>query len=92
MFRFAQGSAKSGRLGMRDAETPRHLFVEKSLARTIGLHPFSINDKLRDRPLAGLLKDFIGGAGRGLDINFAVGNFVLVEETLGLAAIRTVKG
>jgi hypothetical protein len=65
-----------------------HLFVEEALAGDVGLDPFSIDYELWDGALAGAFHDFIGGSGRGLDVDVGVGQLVLVEEALGLAAVR----
>jgi hypothetical protein len=84
-----RGHERLHELGLRDAETFGHLLVEKSFASSIRLHPFAIDDELWDSALAGVAKDFLGGAWRLLNVNFSVGDFVLVEKTLGLAAIGT---
>lgn len=72
-----------------DTETNGHLFIEEAASGTIGLHPFAINYKLRDRPLTGVAENFLGGAGRGLDVDFFVREIVLCQEALGFAAVRT---
>src|ERR1700675_3495803 len=74
-------------LGLTNSQPFGHPVVEKALSGHIGLHPFAINHKLWDGTFAGTLKDFICRAGRALDINFFVGNVVLGQKALGLAAI-----
>ena len=66
-----------------------HFFVQKSFAGAIGLHPSPIDHELRNGALAGVTDDLVGGAGRGFNIDFGVGDVVLVEEALGGAAVRT---
>src|ERR1700733_693920 len=66
-----------------------HFLIQKSSSGAIGLDPFSVNYKLRDGPFAGFLDNFLGGSGGRLNVDFLVGNIVLGEESLGLAAIRT---
>lgn len=77
---------------LHNPESPGHFFVEKSFPRAIGLHPLAIDDELWDGPLPCLADYFVGSAGRGLNINFAVRNAVFVEEALRLSTIRTPKG
>lgn len=76
---------------MRNAQALSHFVVKKSLADAVGLDPFAIDDELRNGALAGVADNFVGGAGRGFDVDFAIADFVLVEEALGLAAIGTVE-
>jgi len=66
-----------------------HVFVEEALVRAIGLDPFSVNYKLWDGTLAGAPHDLVGGSGRGFDVDVFVGQFVLVEEALGVATVGT---
>src|SRR5260370_39285205 len=69
-----------------------HVFVEETVAGTVGLDPFSINYKLRDGALARPLDDLIGGSRSGLDVDVRVRKLVPVEKALGLPAIGTPKG
>ena len=46
-----------------DAQTLGHFFVQETFAGTVGLHPFAVNDKLRDGTLARLPDHFLGGSG-----------------------------
>ena len=66
--------------------------MKKPLARFVRLDPLSIEDKLRDRAFTRVGNDLLCGAGRLFDIDFRVGNCVLVEKTLRLAAIATPVG
>src|SRR5258708_2282152 len=75
-----------------DPQPLRHLFVEEAFARTVGLHPFSINHKLRDGALASPFHDFIGSSRSGLDVDVGVWKLVPVEEPLRLPAVGTPKG
>jgi hypothetical protein len=77
------------RLGLSDAQPLGHLVVEKSLARHIRLHPLAIDHKLRDGTLAGVLDHFFHRARRGLDVDIFVGDVVLGQKALCLAAIGT---
>jgi len=77
------------RLRLTDTESLRHFFVEKTLARTVRLHPFSVDDELRDGAFSGSLHDFVGRAGRGFDVDLLERNLVLLEKALGLAAVGT---
>jgi hypothetical protein len=79
-------------LGLAHAQAFRHFLVQKSSSGAIGLDPFSVNYKLRDGAFAGFLDNFLGSSGYCLDVDFLVGNIVLGEEALGLAAIRTPEG
>ena len=69
-----------------------HLFIKKALARSVGLHPFPVNDKLRDGTLTGLGHHFCGRAGRIFDIDFREGNLVFLQEALGQAAVGAPEG
>jgi len=61
--------------------------MEKALARPVRLDPLAINDKLRDCPFTGSAHNLFGSAGGGLDVNFFVGNTVLLQKALGHPAI-----
>ena len=65
-------------LTFRDAEQFAHLCVEKSFANAIGLHPLTVDHKLRNAAFAGIANHVIGGARRGLNIDLPVGDFVPV--------------
>jgi len=80
------------RLGIRDAQSLRHFVVEKSLPGPVGLHPLSIDDKLRDRALARVADHFLRGPRGSLDVDLFEGDVVLGEKALGLAAVRAPKG
>ena len=79
------------RLGFLDVQSLRHFVVEKSLAGAVGLYPFSIDDKLRNRALARAPHHFLRGTGGSLDIDLFEWNFVLGEKALGLATVRAPK-
>ena len=53
----------------------------------VRLDPLSIEDELRDGPLAHMLDDFCGGAGVGLNVDFGIGDPVFLKEAFGFAAI-----
>jgi hypothetical protein len=80
-------SSRKWTLRLANSEAFGHLVVEKAVPRHVGLHPFAVDHKLRDGTLAGTLEDFIRRARRVLDINFFIGNIVLGQKSLGLAAI-----
>jgi len=69
-----------------------HFVVAEALARHVGLHPLAIDHELRDGALAGVFDDFIYGTRRGFDVYNFVGNVVLVEKTLSLAAVGAPRG
>ena len=69
-----------------------HLLVQKALARAVRLHPFAINDKLRDGALAGAGDHLVRGAGRGFDINIFEWDVMSLQKALGDAAVRTPEG
>jgi hypothetical protein len=73
--------------GEFNAQAACHLFVEEAFVRIVGLDPFTVDDELWDSPLASPSNDFIGGARGRLDIDFFVGDVVLREKALRLAAI-----
>ena len=77
---------------MSDAEEFGHLFVEEALAGFVGLDPFAVEDELGDGSLAGVGDDEVGGAGGGFDVDFAEGDVVGGEETLGFAAVPAPEG
>jgi hypothetical protein len=64
-----------------------HLFVQETMAWTIGLNPFAIDYELRDGTLAHVPDQLFCGSGSGFDIDLAIRDLVLVEESFGLAAI-----
>jgi len=75
-----------------DAEAIGHFLIEEAATGAVGLHPFAIDDELRDGALADVAKDLFGGAGCFFDVNFGVGNAVLFEEALGFAAVAAPDG
>jgi hypothetical protein len=75
-----------------DAEEFGHFVVEEALAGFVGLDPFAVEDKLGDAAFAGLGDDGVGGSGDAFDVDFGVGDFVLGEEALGLAAVAAPVG
>ena len=78
--------------GFADSEAFGHLFVEEASTRPVGLHPLPVDHELRDGSFAGALDDFLGGAGRRLDVDLFIANVVLGQKTFGFAAIGTPKG
>jgi hypothetical protein len=79
-------------LSLREAEACRHFLVEKTFTGAVGLEPFAVDDELWDGALAGAADDFLGGAGSGFDVDLLVGDLMLVEETLGDAAVGAPEG
>src|SRR5947209_20588867 len=77
---------------LRQAQAFRGFLVQEPFSRTVGLEPFAVDDKLRDGALAGAADDFLGGAGSGFDVDLLVGDLMLVEETLGDAAVGAPEG
>ena len=74
-----------------DPKQFRHFVVQKTLARAVGLYPFTIDYKLRNGPFAGPAYNLFRGSRRGLNINFPVRNAVLLEKALGHPAVRAPK-
>ncbi|SRR5258708_29766638 len=72
-----------------DSQPFRHFLVKKSAPGHVGLHPFAIDHELRDSALAGVLYDFSRRTWSALDVDLLIGNVVLREKTLRLAAIGT---
>ncbi len=62
------------------------------MAGAIGLHPFAVDDELRDGALAGAFHHFLGRAGSRFDIDFFELDVVLGQEALGFAAVGTPEG
>ena len=87
-IRFRMGLLIFVLLQLRDSEALRHFVVKKASAGNVRLHPFAIDDKLRDGALAGALENLLGCARSGLHVDLFIGNVVLGQEALGLAAIR----
>src|SRR5215469_9256680 len=75
------------RLASLDAQAFGHFFVEESLARTIRLYPFAIDNKLRNGALAGVADDFFGGSGGEFDIDLVIGDVMLGQKTFGFTTI-----
>ena len=86
------GGATKFVLRLFDAETPSHFFVQKSFARTIRLHPLTINNKLWNSPLARVFDHLLGSSRSVLDIDFRESEVVLLQKTFSLAAIGTPEG
>ena len=76
------------RLGLPDSKPPGHFVVKETFSRGIGLHPFAVNNELRDGAFARACDDFIRRARRSLDIDLCVSNVVFGQKALGFAAIR----
>jgi hypothetical protein len=72
-----------------DAQTLGHLVVQESFSRAVRLNPLSVDHKLWNGPFARALHNFFGRTGNGFDIDFLIRNIVLLQESFGLAAIRT---
>jgi len=70
-----------------NAQAGGHLLVEESFARTIGLHPFAIDHKLRNGTLAGVADDFFGRSRRGFDVDLFIGDVVFGQKTFGFTTI-----
>jgi hypothetical protein len=79
-------------LGFLDPQALGHFLVQEPFSLPVGLHPFAVNDELRDGSLARPLDHFVGGAGRAFDIDLVEGDVVLFEKALGFAAVRAPKG
>ena len=75
-----------------DLQQSTHLLEQETLARSIRLHPLSIDHKLGDCPLTDVLYDFIGGARRLLYVNLGVRDIVLLQEAFSSAAIAAPRG
>ena len=71
----------------RDAEQFTHLGMQKSAPGAVGLHPSSIDDKLRNGPLTDLAQHFVGGSRSVFNIDIGVGDCVLFKEALGFPAV-----
>src|SRR6185437_7476239 len=72
---------------LRDSEALAHFFVEQAFAGAVGLEPFAVNHQLRNGALADFAEHVVSGSRCGFDVDFGVGESVLVEEALGLAAV-----
>src|ERR1700720_3133858 len=70
-----------------NAQLGFHLVIEKSLAGTVGLDPFTINDELRDSALSNLPDQLFRRARRGGNVDLFIGDVVLVQEAFGFAAV-----
>ena len=75
-----------------DAEEGGHFFVEEAAAGAIGLHPFAVNDELRDGAFADVFEQGVDGTGGALDVDFGVRDGVPGEEALGFAAVAAPVG
>jgi len=74
-------------LRLADAEQLAHLVVQKSFPGTIGLHPCPVDYELRDRALSRPSNHLFRCTWRGFDIDLAIEDVVLGQETLGFAAV-----
>src|SRR6266481_2224088 len=72
-----------------DAKKISHLLIFESLARSIRLHPCTVDDELRNSALTRLPDHLIGGAGRLFNINLFKRNVVPGEPAFGNMAIAT---
>jgi hypothetical protein len=75
-----------------DAQAFGHLVVEKALAWTVGLDPFTVNDELGDRAQTGVFDYLLSGAGSSFNVDVLERNIVFMQKALGHAAVRTPKG
>ncbi len=66
--------------------------MQESLPRPIRLHPFSIDHKLRNGPLANILNYRIRGPRRILNVDLGKRNVVLGQKLLGFPAITAPRG
>ena len=66
--------------------------MQETTAWFVGLDPLAVEHELRNGALAGVGDDLLGGAGRFFDVDLGVGNRVLIEKALGLAAVATPVG
>src|ERR1700680_3487351 len=74
-------------LGVLNAQPCFHLLIEKSLAGTVGLDPFAVNDELRDSALSNLPDQLFRRTRRGRNVDLFIGDVVLVQEAFGFAAV-----
>jgi hypothetical protein len=72
---------------LQNAQPDRHLFIEKTFARPVRLHPFAIDDELRDGPFADVRHYLGGGPGRLFNVDFCERDTVFLEKSLGFAAV-----
>ena len=79
-------------MGAADTKKLRHFLVEKAAPGSVRLDPLAIDHELGDGPFAYMPDDFLGGTGAALDVNFSVGNLVLLKKSFGLAAISAPGG
>lgn len=64
-----------------------HFLMKEASSRMIGLDPFAVHDKLRDRSFAYVTDNFVCRPRVGLDIDLGIRDMVLFKEALGLTAI-----
>ena len=74
------------------AEALRHLRVLEAFTGDIGLHPFTIDHKLRNGPLAGVLDHLFRGAWYLFNIDLTVSDLVLVEPPFCFPAVAAPRG
>src|ERR1700680_1479641 len=81
------GDSREIMSGMLNAQPCFHLLIEKSLARTVGLDPFTVNDELRDSALSNLPDQLFRRIRRGRNVDLFICAVVLVQEAFGFAAV-----
>src|SRR5579859_836119 len=86
-----EGSPLASRSGVH-AQQLAHLLIQEAAARSVRLHPLAVDHELRDRPLAHVTHQLLGGAGYLLDIDFSEFNPVLSEESFRFAAVAAPGG
>ena len=77
---------------MGNTEQLGHLVVQEAFAGAIGLDPLSVENELWNRALTGVGDYLVCGARGGFNVDFGVGDGVLAEETLCLAAVAAPVG
>ena len=75
-----------------NAQPGFHLLIEKSLAGTVRLDPFAVDDELRDSALSNLPDQLFRRTRRGRNVDLFIGDVVLVEEAFGFAAVWAPEG
>jgi hypothetical protein len=75
-------------LELFDAQALGHFVIQEAFAGPVRLHPFAVNDELRDGTFTGLLDHFVGGAWGVFDIDLFEDDIVLLQKALGFAAVR----
>ena len=70
----------------------RHLLVEKSLSRSVGLNPSAIDYELRNRSLSRTPDNLFGSPRSDFDVDFSERNIVLCQKALGRSAVGAPEG